>query len=199
MKQKLFALLCAILLVSSLVGCKKKAENPMKENFPNPWGQEAMDAGSKMGQITALDGNTITVSTMGGFGMGRGDFEDGEMPDWPDDGQMPEKGEFPGRPEGGEFPERPEGGEMPDFGEGGQMPERPEDGQMPGGETLTITVTEDTTIILSDSTSGSMTDLSTDDFIRFTVDKKNNALTIEIVDMSNQNFSKDKPQEFSNF
>lgn len=113
--------------------------------------------GGYFGSITAIDGNTITVSVMNGrAGGGRpeGEMPNGEKPD----GEMP-AGEMPSgeKPDGemptaemseGEKPNR----EMP----AGEMPtgEKP-DGEMPEGmasETMTIEVTENTVITVNGET-----------------------------------------------
>ena len=95
-----------------------------------------------MGRITAIDGDTITISTMGKSGGPRGDSEapaqaDGEMPEKPD----------------GEAPEKPDG-EVPEM-EGGAEGTASEQ---------TITVTADTVITI-DEKEAVLEDLAVDDMI----------------------------------
>ena len=173
MKRILLTVFCSLLLIACMAGCGKSEKDTPKENFQGEWRPDMMNDGSKIGQITAIDDHTLTISTMAGFGGGM-NFED-----------FPDNGEMPKRPDGGEMPEmpqRPDGGEMPEMPNGGEMPEMPNGGEMPESETLTITVTDNTAITVSGKTNGSISDLSKDDFIRFTVDENNNALTIETMD-----------------
>ena len=139
--------------------------------------------GGYSGKITAIDGNTITVSVMNGrAGGGRPDGAkpDGEMSteEMPNsekpDGEMP-TGEMPN----GEKPD----GEMP----AGEMPngEKP-DGEMPTGETpdgavsetMTIEVTEDTVITVNGETAD-VSALEVGSEIMFTLDGET-ALTITV-------------------
>ena len=103
-----------------------------------------------MGRITAIDGDTITISTMGKSGGPRGDSEAPAQAD----GEMPEKPE-------GEMPEKPDGEatEMVD----GEVPEMA-DGEEGTASEQTITVTVDTVITI-DEKEAVLEDLAVDDMI----------------------------------
>lgn len=129
----------------------------------NPIGEEA----SFIGQITAIEDNTIVLVK-------------GEQP------PMPEGGEQPIKPEGGEQPIRPEGGEEPtDKPDGGQMIENPEIGgeapEMPAdftGETMTITITEDTSIIVNGE-KATVAELAVDNIVSVVMDGDSvNSITV---------------------
>ena len=160
-----------------------------KENAPEGFNNE----GGYFGKITAIDGNTITVSVMNGrAGGGRPDGEkpNGEMPskEMPDgekpDGEMP-TGEMPnGEKTDGEMPtdempnvEKPDG-EMPtDEMPNGEKPDR----EMPEGmssETMTIEVSESTVITVNGETAD-VSALEVGSTIMFTLDGET-ALTITV-------------------
>ena len=103
-----------------------------------------------MGRITAIDGDTITISTMGKSGGPRGDSEAPAQAD----GEMPEKPE-------GEMPEKPDGEatEMVD----GEVPEMADGAEGTASE-QTITVTVDTVITI-DEKEAVLEDLAVDDMI----------------------------------
>ncbi|GEM_PF-5845987 len=114
--------LCILAIVATCTGCgkKKKAEQFSFENM------------GTMAQITAIDGNTVTLQMgMGGrFNLPDGNhFEDGEMPQMPDGEEFDSKN-LPQMPDGEEF-----GGEnapqLPD-GEDFNSENKPE---MPNGQT----------------------------------------------------------------
>lgn len=95
-----------------------------------------------MGRITAIDGDTITIATMGKSGGPKGDGEeptqaDGEMPEKPD-GEAPEK----------------TGGEVPEIA----------DGTEETASEQTITVTADTVITI-DEKEAVLENLAVDDMI----------------------------------
>lgn len=124
--KKVFACLCACVLLLTAAGCSK-------EQNQAPGQPGGGDARPTMGTVTAVDGSQITVQMGGRGGMGGGQPASGDM------GEMPERpdGEMPAMPDGqqpasGEMPELPDGEapEMPD----GQQPASGEMPQQPDGE-----------------------------------------------------------------
>ena len=133
MKQKILAMLLALMLAASLAACGGGEETTLS------------------GMVVSVEGTVISLTEMDGSGFAEGQRpempegmelpegmtvpENGGMPDFgsfdPEtfDGTLPEGETFPQRGEG-EGPERPEGMEAPE----GMTP--PEDGEMPdfGGE-----------------------------------------------------------------
>ncbi len=140
------------ILVCGLTACQKT------DNI-NTGATDVM-RGSYMGEITAIDGNVLTVNVMGG-GMTRPEKFDGET----FDGELPE-GFKPN-----EMPEGFEAGKMPEGFKPGEMPEgMPEMGELPAAEAIEIEVSESTNITV-DGEKGSISDLEVGDFIQITMDE----------------------------
>ncbi len=169
MKKSISMFVITILLVFGLTACQKT------DNI-NTDGIDVI-SGNYMGEITAIDGNVLTVNMMGG-GMTRpekveGEAFKGELPEGFKPGEMPEGFEAGKMPEGfeaGEMPEGFEAGETPEGFKPGEMPEgMPEMGELPKIETIEIEVSENTNITI-DGESGTVSDLKVGDFIQITMD-----------------------------
>lgn len=149
------------------------------------WKQLPKDDGSKMVQVTKVDGNTVTA-TVGEDMFG---------------GKDPSKGGSDSRPErpdqdGSDKSDSDNKQAPPDMNSSdgkqtppdkdGQPPERP-DGNMPfkaTDETLTFTITSDTKIMTGgreDSKEGTVEDIKENSILRVSVNDKNEAQTIMIM------------------
>ncbi|NTV79485.1 MAG: hypothetical protein HGA25_10230 [Clostridiales bacterium] len=144
-----------------------------------PEDAQTADESPIYGQITAIDGNTITLA-LAESPMGSGEKPEGEAPEGADG----EKPEMPDKeaPEGtdGEKPEMPDGeapegtdGEAPE-GTDGEKPDMPDsEGGMGAltltGEELTLTVSDSTTYTI-DGETVSLSDLTVDTVVFVTMD-----------------------------
>ncbi|MCD7929400.1 MAG: hypothetical protein LUF86_04485 [Clostridiales bacterium] len=134
--KKLLSILCALALALSVTACSSTESEDTSETDTTTETEATetdqveetsadTETTTQVGQITAIDGATVTLQ-LGELSETTGGDFDGEMPDG-------EGGDFDGElPEGdsasadGETPEMPDGGEM---GDG----EAPSDGEMPSG------------------------------------------------------------------
>ncbi len=168
------------------------------EGFPGGKpGQMPQDDGSKMVQVTKVDGNTITATV--GEDMFSGKFSgNGETPperpdgnsDGSSDGSSKDRPAPPDKNSDGDSGDRPA---LPDKNsdgssseKDGQRPERP-DGEMPftaTDETLTFTITSDTKIMTGGkdgSAEGTVDDIKENSILRVSVNDNNEAQTIMIM------------------
>ncbi len=153
--KKLFSFLCALALALSVTACSstdsgntsetdtttetETTETDETSEVEETSAETETDTDTRLGQITAIDGSTVTLQLGELTGMSGGDF-DGEMPEG-------EGGDFDGElPEGdsasaaGEAAQLPDGEEMGD----GEAPEMPDgaspaddpsgDGEAPSGD-----------------------------------------------------------------
>ena len=181
MKRRTLALILAALLLM--------AGTAMAESDQ---GAQPQENGSQ-GQVTQIDGNTITIAlaSMGGPG--------GQMPQGnpPSDGQVPQGNP----PSGGQAPQGnpPSGGQAPQGNppSDGKVPQGsfPSDGQSPGfggnltltGETLIFTVSDLTQITLrggrgGQDTQGTLSDIQVGSFVTVVLDGET-ATSIAVLEM----------------
>ncbi len=113
-KKKVMALLMVstLTLAVGLTGCSSSTASSSSSVSTEASSEEGSEeAESAYGQITAIDGDTITLTSQGAFGGQGGEAPNGEMPE----GEAPVgNGEAPEKPDGesesadGETPEKPE-------------------------------------------------------------------------------------------
>lgn len=175
MKKWIAAALCAALTAMLLSGCGTQTETSAS---PSPEAsQSAEPANAAAGQInsdeirgivTAVDGDAVTVRTMG---MGGGPMGDGPAPDGqasaPPDGQNAQ----PSAPDesGSPVPDGPQGGENGGAPRGGGAPQG--GGLEQTGEEITVTVSADTKITIDsngETSEGALADLATGSMIGIT-------------------------------
>lgn len=175
-RKKICMFLCITASAIALIGCQEKETAVVQEKETNL----TEDSSSITGQVTAVDGSSITLALVDmerqGGGMPEG--EDGEMPEREEGmtGDMPEReeGMTGDKPEGempegmtGDMPERPEG-ETGDMPQGGRM-----SGFELSGETQTITVSDSTTYQIqemNETKEGSLSDIEEDSILRVVMD-----------------------------
>lgn len=173
MKNKKAAFLCGLLIGTMLIGmtgCSSNTENKTASAVEQTqteseavsgentfaYEDDSKDAPSGetvMAMVTDVSGNTVTLSTGGGPGNGGapGDSSsDGQKPDGnpPSDGQKPD-----GNP--------PSDGQKPD-------------GEMPAGDTATLTIGEESVIVVSSSgeeSEGSLSDITKGSMLSITFDE----------------------------
>ncbi len=202
--KRFFALFCALALALSLAACGSTetsqsstgAETSSTASTSQTETESSQDysGATVTGQITAMDGSTITLqlgelTEAEGFGGG-----DGAQPGGQGGGEMPD-GEADGS---GTAPEMPdgEGGDMADGS--GTAPEMPdgEGGGMNGGgsgdmggmggsftageDILEVDLT-DVTVTLSDGSEGSASDLAVDDILQITFDEDGAVSSVTVV------------------
>ena len=194
-KRWLITVLCVVMAVSLLAGCQGQNAGTGTDTS----GETAQDGSAYVGQITAIDGDQVTLAL--------GTLSQAQRPDMPDNAQQGDSGNPDAAPSGAagedgqqdDPPEMPSGaapedgsdtegnGQPPanDGSDGGQ-PGNPPDGEAPGdggpdgmgsqftasGEEMTITVTDGTVITpagAADGETGSLSDLQVGDIITVTL------------------------------
>lgn len=168
-RKKVITVICIVTTAVSVIGCQSSGNNTStvgssdtsqaasSETGESAFGWE--EDGSIVGQVTAVEGNEITLAlgTMEGPG---GQAPGGEMPD----GDMPEK--MTGDENG------IEGMEPPQNGDGEAPPEMP-GGLNLTGEEQTITVSDETAYTVDErgeSKEGSLADIEADSILRVVMD-----------------------------
>lgn len=178
-RKKVITVICIVITAVSVIGCQSSGNNTStvgssdtsqaasSETGESAFGWE--EDGSIVGQVTAVEGNEITLAlgTMEGPGgqAPGGEMPDGEMPD----GEMPD-GEMPEKMTGDE--NGIEGMEPPQNGDGEAPPEMP-GGLNLTGEEQTITVSDETAYTVDErgeSTEGSLADIEADSILRVVMD-----------------------------
>lgn len=179
-KKKYTALLCAAVLTCGafLCGCSStEAETEATQTT-----EAEMTQPMTMGEITAIDGTTVTLALRGGRGGMGGEM--GERPEMPEgmekpDGEAPEgmekpDGDMPEMKEGQEPSARPEG-ELP---EGMEKPDgdMPENMEMPEEQTITIDLSAFDTV--------NVEELAVGDMLSVELDADGNVLSVAAVALS---------------
>lgn len=172
--KRLWILLCSFTLMTSVIFTGCSSSNNTGGNSASEAESTTNEETTIFGQISSIDGNTITIALAEQRQMPSGGSTD--MPQRPsgDSTEMPEM------PEGSEMPQMPEGStEMPGMPDGSEMPQRPDadtvsgaSGGMGGlnltGEEQTITVDDSTVITVNnggESTEGTVSDLTAEDIV----------------------------------
>ena len=195
MKQKLMAILVALVMTMCLAACGAGEETTLT------------------GMVASVDGTVISLVEMDTGNMGSMDFAEGERPEMPEgmegfegfgnfnpedfEGTIPEGGDFsqwgdgemPEMPEGMTIPEgmtMPENGEMPDFsGEnGGMRPGLENFGEDMETKDVDIASAHISVEIDGGKASGSMDDIKVGVFVTITVNGKGEATNVLVSEQS---------------
>ena len=154
-KKKYLALLCAAVLACGAFFCGcASATTETEANTAQTTETEAPKP-MMMGEITAIDGTTVTLQLRGGRG---GIGEKGEAPEKPTDDEKPELKEDKERPEG----ENPVDGKRPE--------------SMPEAETITVDLSAFDTV--------NAEELAVGDMLSVEMDADGNVTAVATVDLS---------------
>ncbi len=173
-KKLLVILMCTTLAFSATMaacGTTTTTESETESSNTVVFSDDSYSETSFSGTVTAVDGNTITLSIMDGMGGGAG----GEAPS--DAGEAPDgAGEDMDSTEMGEAPDG--AGEEMDSTEMGEVPSG--DGESASSVTATLTINDESIITDSEGNTATLESISEGDMLTVEVDEDGNVTSIVI-------------------